>query len=66
VVVPERASLYPTKSAAGALLGQQLANRGYQSCILLGITPATMFWMALASTVLAAVIPPCLFRARIW
>jgi len=39
VLVPERASLYPTKSAAGALLGQQLANRGYQSCILLGITP---------------------------
>jgi len=39
VLVPERPSLYPTKSAAGALLGQQLANRGYQSCILLGITP---------------------------
>jgi putative phosphoribosyl transferase len=39
VHVTERPSLYPTKSAAGALLGQQLANRGYQSCILLGITP---------------------------
>lgn len=34
-----RPSLYPTRSSAGALLGQQLAARGYQSCILLGITP---------------------------
>src|SRR5438046_8974955 len=34
-----RASLYPTKSGAGAILGQQLATRGYQSCMLLGITP---------------------------
>lgn len=34
-----RSSLYPSKSSAGALLGQQLAARGYQSCILLGITP---------------------------
>ncbi len=34
-----RSSLYPTKSSAGALLGQQLAARGYTSCILLGITP---------------------------
>src|SRR3989475_3508409 len=34
-----RPSLYPTKSSAGALLGQQLAARGYTSCILLGITP---------------------------
>ena len=36
---PRRDSLYPTRSAAGALLGQQLAARGYTSCILLGITP---------------------------
>jgi predicted phosphoribosyltransferase len=36
---PSRPSLYPTRSSAGALLGQQLASRGYQSCILLGITP---------------------------
>ena len=36
---PSRPSLYPTRSSAGALLGQQLAARGYQSCILLGITP---------------------------
>jgi predicted phosphoribosyltransferase len=35
----QRHSLYPTRSSAGALLGQQLAARGYQSCILLGITP---------------------------
>ena len=34
-----RASLYPTKSGAGAILGQQIATRGYQSCVLLGITP---------------------------
>jgi putative phosphoribosyl transferase len=34
-----RPSLYPTKSSAGALLGQQLAARGYQSCTLLGVTP---------------------------
>jgi putative phosphoribosyl transferase len=34
-----RTSLYPTKSGAGAILGQQLAGRGYASCILLGITP---------------------------
>jgi putative phosphoribosyl transferase len=36
---PPRPSLYPTRSSAGALLGQQLAGQGYQSCILLGITP---------------------------
>jgi len=36
---PPRPSLYPTRSSAGAVLGQQLASRGYQSCILLGITP---------------------------
>src|SRR5258708_19939168 len=34
-----RPSLYPTKASAGALLGQQLAARGYTSCMLLGITP---------------------------
>jgi putative phosphoribosyl transferase len=33
------ASLYPTRGAAGALLGQQLAARGYLGCLLLGITP---------------------------
>src|SRR5205809_5765584 len=36
---PKRASLYPTRGAAGALLGQQLAARGYIGCLLLGITP---------------------------
>jgi predicted phosphoribosyltransferase len=36
---PRRDSLYPTRSAAGALLGQQLAARGPSGCILLGITP---------------------------
>jgi putative phosphoribosyl transferase len=34
-----RRSLYPTRSGAGALLGQQLAARGYEHCTLLGITP---------------------------
>ena len=34
-----RTSLYPTKSGAGAILGQQIATRGYPSCVLLGITP---------------------------
>ncbi len=34
-----RPSLYPTRSSAGTLLGQQLVARGYQSCLLLGITP---------------------------
>jgi putative phosphoribosyl transferase len=34
-----RSSLYPTKSGAGALLGEQLAARGYRSCVLLGVTP---------------------------
>ncbi len=37
--LPRRDSLYPTRSSAGALLGQQLAARGYIGCILLGITP---------------------------
>ena len=36
---PRPASLYATRSAAGALLGQQLVSRGYLQCILLGITP---------------------------
>src|SRR5689334_5711034 len=36
---PKPAPLYPTRSGAGALLGQQLAARGYIGCILLGITP---------------------------
>ena len=34
-----RPSLYPTRSGAGALLGQRLAALGYQGAILLGITP---------------------------
>src|SRR5213595_3369770 len=36
---PKRASRYPTRGAAGALLGQQLAARGYIGCLLLVITP---------------------------
>lgn len=33
------ATLYPSRSGAGALLGQQLATRGHTGAILLGITP---------------------------
>ena len=36
---PKLASLYATRSAAGALLGQQLGARGYVGCVLLGLTP---------------------------
>lgn len=36
---PARPSLYATRAAAGAALGQQLAGLGYLSCTLLGITP---------------------------
>ncbi len=36
---PKRDTLYPTRMAAGALLGQHLAARGYVGCLLLGITP---------------------------
>lgn len=36
---PKRDALYPTRGAAGALLGQQLAARGHLGCLLLGITP---------------------------
>lgn len=32
-------TLYPSRSGAGALLGQQLAARGHTGAILLGITP---------------------------
>ena len=36
---PRRESLYPTRSGAGAILGQALAARGYPGALLLGITP---------------------------
>ncbi|HWZ29023.1 MAG TPA: hypothetical protein VNX15_10695 [Gemmatimonadales bacterium] len=36
---PKRPSLYPTKSGAGAMLGEQLASRGYRTCLLMGVTP---------------------------
>jgi putative phosphoribosyl transferase len=36
---PSRPSLYPTRSSAGAILGQQLGAQGYQGGVLLGITP---------------------------
>lgn len=38
-ISPKRQSLYPTRSAAGALLGQQLTARGYSGAMLLGVTP---------------------------
>lgn len=49
-----RPSLYPTKSSAGAVLGQQLSARGYQSCILLGITPEGVEIAANAAKAMAA------------
>ncbi|MGH2601432.1 MAG: hypothetical protein ACRDJ9_18860, partial [Dehalococcoidia bacterium] len=51
---PARTSLYPTKSGAGALLGQQLAARGYLSCVLLGITPEGVEIAANAAQALGA------------
>jgi len=51
---PKPASLYPTRSAAGALLGQQLAGRGYLGCLLLGITPEGVEIAANASKAMGA------------
>jgi predicted phosphoribosyltransferase len=36
---PRKESLYPTRAAAGAMLGQQISSRGHIGCMLLGITP---------------------------
>jgi predicted phosphoribosyltransferase len=47
-------SLYPTRSAAGAQLGQQLASRGYIGCVLLGITPEGVEIAANASKAMGA------------
>ena len=53
--MPEpRPSLYPTRSAAGAELGRQLALRGYQQCLLLGITPEGVEIAAHASKAMGA------------
>src|SRR5262245_36722677 len=49
-----RSSLYPTRSAAGTELGQQLATRGYQQCLLLGITPEGVEIAAHASRAMGA------------
>ena len=49
-----RPSLYPSRSSAGALLGQQIASRGYQSSVLLGITPEGVEIAAHASRALGA------------
>src|SRR5207302_10795880 len=51
---PKRASLYPTRSGAGALLGQQLVARGYTHCLLLGITPEGVEVAANAAKAMAA------------
>jgi predicted phosphoribosyltransferase len=53
-VAQARPSLYPTRSSAGALLGQQIASRGYQSSVLLGITPEGVEIAAHASKALGA------------
>jgi putative phosphoribosyl transferase len=49
-----RASLYPTRSGAGALLGEQLTSRGYQTSILLGVTPEGVEIAAHASKAMGA------------
>ena len=36
---PQPPSLYPTRAAAGVLLGRELAARRHVGCILLGLTP---------------------------
>jgi predicted phosphoribosyltransferase len=51
---PRRDSLYPTRSAGGALLGQQIAARGYLGCILLGVTPEGVEIAAHAAKALGA------------
>src|SRR6266576_5369241 len=51
---PKPAPLYPTRAAAGALLGQQLAGRGYLGCLLLGITPEGVEIAANASKAMGA------------
>src|SRR5216117_1546671 len=51
---PKPASLYPTRSAAGALLGQQLAARGHIGCILLGVTPEGVELAASAAKAMGA------------
>ncbi|HWC72845.1 MAG TPA: hypothetical protein VG454_02835 [Gemmatimonadales bacterium] len=49
-----RPSLYPTRSSAGAHLGQQLTARGYKESILLGITPEGVEIAAHASKAMGA------------
>jgi putative phosphoribosyl transferase len=49
-----RNSLYPTRSAAGAAMGQLLASQGYTSCLLLGVTPEGVEIAANASRAMAA------------
>jgi putative phosphoribosyl transferase len=49
-----RHSLYPTRSAAGAALGQLLASLGYSSCLLLGVTPEGVEIAANASRAMGA------------
>jgi putative phosphoribosyl transferase len=49
-----RNSLYPTRSAAGAALGQMLASLGYTSCLLLGVTPEGVEIAANASRAMGA------------
>src|SRR5437870_10597148 len=51
---PRRDGLDPTRSRAGAMLGQQLAARGYTSSILLGITPEGVEIAANAAKAMAA------------
>lgn len=54
MATPPRNSLYPTRSAAGAYLGQLLAAQGYASCLLLGVTPEGVEIAANASKAMGA------------
>jgi len=49
-----RTSLYPTRSAAGAALGQLLAAQGYVHSLLLGVTPEGVEIAANASKAMGA------------
>lgn len=54
MVATPRRSLYPTRSGAGALLGQQLTARGFAGAVLLGITPEGVEIAAHASRAMGA------------
>lgn len=54
MAAPPRTSLYPTRSAAGAALGQLLATQGFVHSLLLGVTPEGVEIAANASKAMGA------------